>query len=506
MTAGRSPEPHHTLSLDADLGPESIDDILRQVATGVLPTFLPSRRWFGNKQRRIVAAQVTDRALIQEGADYFALCVVRVEFEAGPSADYFVPLGFTGQTAEPQATLATLLVGNGPLLVVDAPALVAFRRWLAGEFLRQTVRDGQFGRFAWSGTNSIGASINETNREVSRVVSVEQSNTSIIYGREAILKVFRRVEPGPNPDAELGQFLTARTDFRHIPPFLGELRYTDLSGKVSSLAVAQGYVANKGDGWSHILSSVSNAPWSDGGVSPVLVEDARLLGLRTAQMHVALASDASDSSVRPELITERDIATWSDAIETSIIRVDRVLDSASGSFIGSNAESISAFTRAMGGFRLRLSGLDLLLGRSKIRVHGDFHLGQTLRTTGHDFVVLDFEGEPQRTIAERRAKTTPLKDVAGMLRSFGYARGAVEREGARADAQAWERAARDAFLTAYFDEVRAKNRLLVPKTRDEFREALVPWELDKALYEIEYELNNRPDWLWLSLSATLKMA
>jgi maltose alpha-D-glucosyltransferase/alpha-amylase len=182
---------------------------------------------------------------------------------------------------------------------------------------------------------------------------------------------------------------------------------------------------------------------------------------------------------------------------------------------GSTADLISTLIALADRLPSRSVGFERLVGALKTRVHGDYHLGQTLRTTSGDFVILDFEGEPQRPIAERRAKTSPLKDVAGMLRSFGYARGAAERdafargddrESLRADLVAWERSARRAFLASYVVTSRRGGARYLPSSDDDLRQAVAAWELDKALYEVNYELNNRPDWLALPLSAVIKLA
>jgi maltose alpha-D-glucosyltransferase/alpha-amylase len=231
-------------------------------------------------------------------------------------------------------------------------------------------------------------------------------------------------------------------------------------------------------------------------------------------MHLALESARSDPDLAPQPIGNEDAAAWASGTVEAVASTSQKLEAITGRETGEARDLIEAFLRLAPRLSARASGFESLVGLSKTRVHGDFHLGQTLRTTHGDFVILDFEGEPQRAIAERRAKTSPLKDVAGMLRSFGYARGAAERDVGTSDSRSqteraslisWERLARRAFVDSYVNESRRGGAGYLPNSDDDVRLALDAWELDKALYEVNYELNNRPDWLALPLAATLKL-
>jgi maltose alpha-D-glucosyltransferase/alpha-amylase len=232
-------------------------------------------------------------------------------------------------------------------------------------------------------------------------------------------------------------------------------------------------------------------------------------------MHLALASAHDDPALAPEQIRPEDAAAWQRACAGAVAATARALESVAAHQPRQTRELIDAFVSLTPRLIDQTAGFERLIGRTKTRVHGDYHLGQTLRTATGDFVILDFEGEPQRPIGERRAKTSPLKDVAGMLRSFGYARGAAERQALerddsadldRSELIAWERAARRAFLDSYLAESRRGGATYLPTSDDDIRQALAAWELDKALYEVNYEINNRPDWLALPLTATLKHA
>src|SRR5262249_5673564 len=244
--------------------------------------------------------------------------------------------------------------------------------------------------------------------------------------------------------------------FRNVPLLMGEWSYVDAADGSRTLAVAQSFVPNVGDGWSYVLRSLRSP-----ATAPI--DDARRLGQLTAQMHLALESARSDPDLTPEPIRHQDVAAWAGGLAQAVDSTSRALQAIAGRETGETRDLIEAFLGLAPRLSARASGFECLEGRSKTRVHGDFHLGQTLRTVDGDFVILDLEGEPQRTIEERRAKTSPLKDVAGMLRSFGYARGAAERELSDRDLPsetdgaslvAWERAARRAFVDSYVAESR----------------------------------------------------
>jgi maltose alpha-D-glucosyltransferase/alpha-amylase len=278
--------------------------------------------------------------------------------------------------------------------------------------------------------------------------------------------------------------------------------------------VAQRFVESEADGWRFALDSLramlnADKEWEQ--LHSSWLEDMQLLGETTADLHLQLASASSNREFSPEPITHPDVEAWESEAYGSLERVQVRL----GRINAPDEETstlIEAFMNALPGLSARRLGFERLVGCSKIRVHGDYHLGQTLRTTDKRFVVLDFEGEPSRPIAERRAKSSPLKDVAGMFRSFNYARGVTERaengqsHGVPGGLINWERETREAFLSGYLDRARSGHARFLPDSAEDVREALAAWELHKALYEVLYELDNRPSWLGLPLAATLKLA
>ncbi len=384
----------------------------------------------------------------------------------------------------------------------------------------------------------------------SRVGSAEQSNTSLVYGDALILKMFRRLQPGQNPDVEIGQFLTEVAHFNRIPPFLGEIAMTSASGETTTIAMLQGLVANEGDGWAWFLRqlNVFYSHISLNSEAPVVpppgfgtnrlqknwipeagheaMSAAALLGRRTAEMHLALSSSSTNQAFTPEPCSHDDLEADAVQIESQIKSALEALKLRMSSLDESAGDDAGLLLSK----RLELidrsrSIANLASAGQRIRIHGDYHLGQTLRTgttdgssgTG-DFILLDFEGEPARPLSQRRRKQSPLKDVAGMLRSFSYVAfaGLKEYEGndgksARTPptsslskwAQAWQRCASAEFLHAYQEAI-AKKAELLPSPR-EAQTLLDAFVLEKALYELQYELNNRPTWVHIPLAGILTL-
>ena len=380
-----------------------------------------------------------------------------------------------------------------------------------------------------------------------RVGSAEQSNTSIIYGKNLIMKLFRRLQPGENPDVEIGRFLTEVARFPRIAPFLGEIDITPAAGEKTTIAMLQGLVANQGDGWEWFLKQL-DAFFAKAAPIPPPVEiptasflgviqippeleriagptlaAAALLGRRTAEMHLALATPTGDPAFAAEPFTAEDVNRDSlriqEQITTAMEALKAKFTSLPDEIIGEAAVLLSRRRELLDRARELAAGE---VGGKRIRIHGDYHLGQTLRVAGDhapaeaggDFVLLDFEGEPARPLAERRRKQSPLRDVAGMIRSFSYAAQSalaqflvVEHTGSELDLQAWarlwENAASAEFLHAYRTTIAAEPSLL--PTPQRAQALFAAYVLEKALYELLYELNNRPTWLRIPVAGILSM-
>jgi maltose alpha-D-glucosyltransferase/alpha-amylase len=358
-----------------------------------------------------------------------------------------------------------------------------------------------------------------------RRVSAEQSNSSIIYGDRLILKLFRRQQPGPNPEIEIGRYLTQEAHFDRIPRFVSAAEYVTESDEHSAIAVVQGLVNNEGDGWKWTVEELERYYESvartslpqDGGSARghvgAYLEAAAVLGRRTAELHLALAAGVSHAAFAPELFDAHDIDGLSgqireqatnafDLLKTNLARLpDDVLELA-GVALGKRRQMIE---------RVKLPSQNHAYGK-RIRIHGDYHLGQVLRTK-NDFVILDFEGEPARPLAERRAKYSPLKDVAGMLRSFSYAATATlmtyttrhpeDFASLEPWARLWEETVSGEFLSVYRQILKQAD--IVPEPEEDFRRLLNAYLFDKAAYELMYELNNRPGWVRIPLAGLLAL-
>jgi maltose alpha-D-glucosyltransferase/alpha-amylase len=389
-----------------------------------------------------------------------------------------------------------------------------------------------------------------SHRLAARVSTAEQSNTSIVYGRQLILKVFRRLQPGENPDVEIGRFLTEIARFPRIAPFLGEITITPAGGVKTTVAMLQGLVSNQGDGWKWFLdqlsgyfSSVASLPAPPEQPSPdflhpqkaspeamnysaASLDAAALLGRRTAELHLALAIPTDDPAFVAEPFTPEDLAGDAHRIDYQVVATLDALRANLPSLVDAIADDAALLLSRRRELIARAHAIETGEASGKrIRIHGDYHLGQTLRTGGNpgeansepgDFVLLDFEGEPARPLLERRQKQSPLKDVAGMVRSFSYAAysglneylaggaaSATDPERLIAWARYWQNAASSEFINAYSTTIAAGPNLLPPP--DQAQALFAAYLLEKALYELLYELNNRPTWLRIPISGILSM-
>lgn len=439
--------------------------------------WVTSRRWFGDKARpvREVTVEVCDEVTI--GNVRMQLVVARFAFEWGPDARYFVPL----------------LAGDGPLADREVTANPRVLQWLVEGFTADRVIKGQ-GTWRWRRIGASFPGLEGLDYAAAKPISGEQSNTSIIFDRRFMGKLFRKVPPGVNPDLEIGEHLMQSGSFRHVPALYGVIELEHNEDR-TDIAAIQEFVANNGDGWTWLLGELSDPTKRD-----ALLSDIRTLGTRTGEMHIALAQAHGNEAFAPEPIGEDDAQT--------IIR--RVVAEMEG--------SVEGLAQHLGPARLEQlhKGLGAMMGDAwsmvgtlLIRVHGDYHLGQTLRTPDGDFMIIDFEGEPSRSMDERRQKLPALKDVAGMVRSLGYA-GATIMQGtddpaARRDIAQWVADASSAFVAAWREATASNDLALAPQGDDAFNSVLNLMIAEKALYETRYEMNNRPDWLWIPLNALLQL-
>jgi trehalose synthase-fused probable maltokinase len=351
------------------------------------------------------------------------------------------------------------------------------------------------------------------------------TNSAIAIGHRYLLKLFRRVERGVNPDVEIGRFLARQPMDVHVPRLLGTMEHRAEGAAPAILALVQELVTSDGNAWDYmgrelgafLRSAGPHRPAGDAAVVHQLarrsLDAAALLGRRTAELHRALASAANDPDFVPEPGSPADIRVLADRIRTQSAAY---LDLLHDRFATFDAESLALARRVLQRRSALTERLDRLARTLhpfvRIRIHGDYHLGQVL-WTHDDFAIIDFEGEPTRPLDERRAKQSPLRDVAGMLRSFSYAAhaGVAAASANGSDrpvltewARAWEHAAGDAFLNTY--RTVAEPSHFLSSDRTQIAHALELFILEKALYELNYEMTNRPDWVSVPLSGILALA
>jgi len=421
-----------------------------------LTDHLVGQRWFGSKAREVAHCDILEEILLRDGV---RATFVESVFSAGTHETYQLirKAGAEGDVMLEHAGLLLDLIAEGAD-VEHEDSVIRFRQ-LGG------LEPGE-------------------HRRAPRPVGVEQSNSSVVFGDELILKVFRRVEPGINPDLEISRFLTEH-GFEHIPGLAGwyEIEGRNLN---ATLGLLQRFVPGARDGWELALEELDADPTT-------FLERLGRLGEVIGRMHAVLGSDAGDPAFAPEEPSVESLGLLTATIDEEIERIFLDLgDRPEAAEIAGRGEEVRDLLRML---------TQVASGGRVIRHHGDLHLGQTLYAAG-DWLVLDFEGEPARSLAERRRKRSPLRDVAGMLRSFAYAASASELKRGSPTPQDWERRAREAFLEGYFTTV---DPSLLPHGQAATEQLLSIFELEKAVYELRYELNNRPDWVRIPVTGILRL-
>lgn len=499
---------------------EALDQTaLRSVPDERWREYLSARRWFGAKGRSIRAITVDAVVPVTWPGDptsRYAIVVLRLDLAGGGALRYQLPLGVVPaqEVDRSQVLVSVELGGAAPHAIVDATLIPSFRSGFGAAFQNGAAFEHQGWRWR---VEAVGAGVALPDK--STVGAAEQSNTSLIFGREAICKLFRRLEHGDNPDVELGRFLTTRTSFRNIPALLG-IAMLDEPGGRSVSAMLTRYLPGSRDAWTHALERIAAYLEATGNAEPPnpFAAEARQLGAVTRAMHEALASAADDPAFAPTPATDADVRSWRDA---ALVRLDDAM-----SLLERKVNALEGQTQAHGRAlvhrrsaledRVRSIGEEVLSLKTaglKIRHHGDFHLGQVLRTTAGEWMIIDFEGEPARPLEERRARHSPLRDVAGMMRSFAYAAaaGAMQTGGIGRNAQVeirsarWERDAREHFLGGYLGARDAGSAALLPATPAGTTSLLALFEAEKLFYELGYELDNRPTWAWIPLRGIAKL-
>jgi trehalose synthase-fused probable maltokinase len=399
-----------------------------------LTEFLPQQRWFADKSREISEVARLDSVNLDTGGE---IQLIGVMFGTGARAIYQLVPELGAGLAEAMATGARLETAQGAF---------AFRGVEGLSFTHPALR-------------SIGA---------------EQSNTTVVIDDAYAMKVFRKLEAGINPELEMLRFLSAR-DYPNIAPLRGWYEYEGPT-VATTLGVLQDYLPDGHDGWQLALEEIPTTPAR-------FLERAGSLGAATAHLHSTLATDYEDPAFAPDEPSTESMALLRAKIDEDIELMFQTLP---------ELDSLAPIASRGADVRARLAQRPLITTSGRyIRIHGDYHLGQTLARPDGSWILLDFEGEPARPLSERRRKRSALRDVASMLRSFAYAAAAVQRAGGSVPAE-FELHARTAFLDSYFADV---DQSLLPAGDPAVENLLGIFELEKAIYELRYELNNRPDWV-----------
>ena len=446
---------------------------------GTLIDFVESRRWFGSKAQEVSHARLIDAAMIRSDDEpLFVAALAEIQFQPGTHETYQLLLGFRRAESGWDRDVVSEV---GGWVAYDALSDPTLARELVLLMQGETDVPSNEGALAFRPVDlaPYGAALGEP-----RLVSVEQSNTSVVFGDELILKAYRRLEAGLNPELELLRFLTAR-GFPHIAALAGWYAYEG-HPLDATLGILQQYVPGATGGWELALEELRRD-------AERFITRLRQLGEVTGELHSALGSEPSD----PDFCAD---APSVEALSLLVASVDEEIE---GVFLSLPEHDALAPIAGRGEDvrdRLRMISHVAPVGRV-IRHHGDYHLGQVL-WTGSDWIVLDFEGEPARPLAERRRKRSPLRDVAGMLRSVAYAASASELVNGVPPPDGWEERARAAFLDGYFARV---DRSLVPSSADATERLLAVFELEKAIYELRYELNNRPDWVRIPVAGIVRL-
>lgn len=533
-------------------------DELGRIMRDAAPAHLRRQRWFGGKGRQISAVSLQDYSALRLEPYVLVLALIQTSYRDGPPEAFFLPLAARSDALQetcsiirPDEIMAMLDSDSGLAVMYDALADQEFCKEIFRLIGRSGHAEANGGAFYFSHVGQLHDWFSTATVSAVRRLGAEQSNSSVVLqmtsGEALILKNFRRIENGVNPDFEISHFLTTRAGFGNTPQLLGYAMYRGRDGFTAAISALQRFIANSGSGWDYTLEHLKalyqmasqetcrggRAHASQATASLKLESDrARIwdvtrqfaqaylydiarLGQVTGDLHRALASDTSDPDFRPEPITPADVGQWMANMTDHLHRAMRTIRQQ----LDQHPQSIQAeLLEIIDNERLYEKKLEDLRHLAdarvvKTRCHGDYHLGQILKTET-DFVILDFEGEPARPLADRRAKQSPLKDVAGMLRSFAYAAHAAlidvtatrpeEMEPFEAWAEAWEGLASRAFLEAYLAQTSSGGVKLLPECRKSIDQILSAYQLDKAVYELNYEMNNRPDWLRIPLKGMRK--
>jgi maltose alpha-D-glucosyltransferase/alpha-amylase len=518
-------------------------EMLQVLEDKVLLNYLMKMRWFGGKSRIVEAIRIIKHARIAMQDFHALIFLVDVTYSSGLPETYQLPVAFgVGDVAtkisenSPHAVICRLKVGADEGILYDAIHGNEFQQVLIHKMSHNQSISLKNSEIEFYGNRNLKKHVQNQTKIVPKILRAEQSNTSVIYDNRFFLKIFRKVDRAVNPDLEIVQFLTEHAKFKNVPAFVGAIEWKyENAGMV--LALMQEVVESGSDAWTYMLDRLDDynerilsekdakalPPLVGTNLDPVGYEDipeevkelleapvaerAHLLGIRTGEMHLALASGVDFPNFKPEpysLHYQRSLyAGLQSLVRGTFDNQVRNLSKLSDETRHEAEEVLAMKEQILSIFKnIYKKKIDV----DKIRIHGDYHLGQVL-FTGKDFYITDFEGEPARSYSERRLKRSPLRDVAGMIRSFHYAAYGgllLDNQIRKEDinrlvpyAEQWFHYMTGFFMKAYLETVKGSS--FIPKSSEDINILMTTFRLEKAIYELNYELNNRPDWVVIPL-------
>ncbi len=506
------------------------EKLRRALEREILPGFIAGQRWFAAKGEHIERVEVREYVHWSKDRDHGLLTRVDVHLAGLAQQSYFLPLAIAWETEEQGPAVAPYVLAKVRQqarigMLCDALADPVFCEALVVAMGQNVELPWGQGRLRFTCTAAYGMLARETALREIRLPAMAGTNTTAILGERLFLKVYRRLQSGTSMELEIGRFLTEVSPFANVAPLVGAVEYQDADGKSYTLGLLQGAVANQGDAWTYTLDYLERylegARLQAPETGAAQVEEVhgpyllmmRTLGRRTGELHQAFAKPSGDSAFDPEPIERPHVRAWGARVRADLLATLKLLRRHRALI----PESLHAECGSLFEARKRLAAHLATLARSvpkavKTRYHGDYHLGQVLLAE-NDFIIVDFEGEPARPVQERRAKHSPLRDVAGMLRSFDYAAQAVLKRLAVDDGEdaglgrlveAWERSAKDAFLAGY--KAGIEGCPSYPNVPADAHALLDLFTLEKALYELRYELENRPEWIDIPLRGLIRVS
>lgn len=494
------------------------DPVFQDSLCRKLENFMPSKRWYSAKDDTI--STVCFQTIVPVGD--IQMTVVLVALKGGDKPMFQIPMrmafdGAAEKIAESAVIAGVKLPDGRQGVIYDAAGDDDFSTCLLPLLEEDSEIATPAGVVLHGASTAAGkALIRDAAGQPQKMLGVEQSNTSLIVGGKIMLKMYRRTAFGPHPEIATTAFLTEEAGFKNTPAYLGMLELKFADGRSMAAGILQSFVPNVGDGWSYTMDYLKSyfadaLTGENAGGHETYLKEAHLLGQRTAEMHRAFAK-GTDDVFRPAHVKADDLESWRDQ---AVAQADRTL-----AVCAANVEKLTGDLKTR--VQALIDGREKIVARvnellpvvadgCKTRFHGDYHLGQVVIDDTGDFYILDFEGEPLRPIGERQVKQSVLKDVAGMVRSFDYAAfGAVlmyvlpeNREKAMKLAAEWETQAVRAFLDGYFENMADCESL--PADRDVTLKLLDLFTLEKALYEVIYEVANRPDWLAIPMNGLSRL-